>query len=61
MSHKPVKPADRWVGHVVVGLLVGALVGKAKGLPGFVVGAIVGGVAHEVIDAPAAQLIADLS
>lgn len=52
---------DRIIAHAVVGVGVGALVGKRTGLWGFIVGAVVGVVVHEALDAPAAQVVADIS
>jgi hypothetical protein len=50
---------DRALSHVVVAIAVGLIVGKKFGKWGFVVGALVGAEAHEILDAPVAQVIAD--
>jgi hypothetical protein len=62
MSGKRPRPTktDRLISHVAVGLAAGALVGTKKGLGGFIVGALVGAGAHAALDAPTAQLVADV-
>jgi hypothetical protein len=52
---------DRIVSHVIVGLVVGALVGRKAGVWGFVLGGLLAAGAHELADAPGAQIIADLT
>jgi hypothetical protein len=49
----------RLISHALVGLGVGYLGAKEKGFAGFIVGVVVGTAAHEVLDAPVAQLLAD--
>jgi len=62
MSSKRPRPTktDRLISHAAVGLAAGALVGTKKGLGGFLVGALVGAGAHALLDAPAAQLVANI-
>jgi hypothetical protein len=52
--------ATRTAAHVAVGVLVAALAVKTgKGPGGAVLGALLGAVAHEMLDAPIAQLMAN--
>ena len=52
--------ATRTAAHVAVGVLVAALAVKTgKGPGGAVLGALLGAAAHEMLDAPVAQLMAN--
>jgi hypothetical protein len=58
-----VRPTNgtRTIAHLAVGGLVALLVAKAgKGPGGAVLGAILGMAAHEMLDAPAAQLMTNI-
>jgi F0F1-type ATP synthase assembly protein I len=59
-NHQP-NQTDRIVSHVIVGLLVGLVVGKQTGKWGFVVGVLAGAGAHELLDAPVANVVADFT
>jgi hypothetical protein len=52
--------ADRVVSHAAVSVGVGLLGLKLAGPLGFVAGAVLGLLAHEALDAPLAQAVADL-
>jgi hypothetical protein len=52
---------DRIVSHLVVGLVAGALVGQKTGLWGFIIAGVLAAVAHELLDAPLAGVIAEIS
>jgi hypothetical protein len=52
---------NRLISHAVVGLAVGMLVGSKKGKSGFVMGAIASVAAHEMLDAPVADLVAEFT
>lgn len=53
--------ATRTVAHVAVGGLAAVLAAKAgKGLAGAVLGALLGIAAHEMLDAPVAQLMTNM-
>jgi hypothetical protein len=51
---------DRAVSHAVVSVGAGLLGLRLAGPLGFVAGAVLGLVAHEALDAPLAQAVADL-
>ena len=52
---------DRFVSHLIVGLAVGLLVARKTGPSGIVVGALLAIGAHEMLDAPVAVVVADIS
>jgi Na+/H+ antiporter NhaA len=53
-------PQTRFASHLLVGLAVGSVAGKKSGLFAFAFAAIASVLAHEVLDAPVAQLLTDL-
>lgn len=61
MANKRPTGTDRAISHVLVGLLAGVVVGRKAGVAGFIIGGIVGAILHEALDAPAAQVVADLA
>jgi len=52
---------DRIISHVLVALVVGLLVGRKRGIQGFLIGAVAGAVGHELLDAPIANLVAEIT
>lgn len=52
---------DRVISHVLVGLAVGAIVSRKAGKWGFLVGALASAVAHELLDAPVAGIVAEFT
>jgi hypothetical protein len=52
--------ADRILGHIIVAAVVAFVGSKVKGVPGAITGAVIGVIAHEELDAPLAQVIAEL-
>jgi F0F1-type ATP synthase assembly protein I len=62
MSNRhPPNSTDRFVSHIIVGLAVGLLVARKAGASGVVVGALLAMGAHEMFDAPVADLVADIT
>lgn len=61
MANKQPSDADRIMGHLIVAAVVAFIGSRIKGVPGAIAGAVIGVVAHEELDAPLAQLIAELS
>jgi hypothetical protein len=53
-------PAARLLSHMIVGATAGAIVGKRTGPGGALLSALVAVVAHEQLDAPVADILADL-
>jgi hypothetical protein len=51
--------ATRLLSHAFVGIAAGVVVGRRAGIVGFTVAAFAGSVAHELFDAPVADLLAD--
>jgi len=52
---------DRIVSHVIVGIAAGLLVARKAGASGVLVGALVAVGAHEMLDAPVADFIAEVT
>jgi hypothetical protein len=52
---------DRAISHALVALAGGAVGASRNGLPGFVIGAVVTTAAHVVLDAPLADVVADVT
>ena len=61
MSNKRPTNTDRIVSHILVGLVVGYLVGKQTGKWGFVIAALASAGAHEMFDAPVANVVAEIT
>ena len=61
MAKKRPSETDRLLSHVIVALIVGFVGNQIKGAPGAIAGAVLGVIAHEELDAPVAQMIADLA
>jgi hypothetical protein len=59
MTNNQPSQVDRIAADVFVGVVAGALVGTKTGVVGFVVGGLLSGLAHHLLDAPVAQVIAN--
>lgn len=53
-------PQTRLLAHVLVGLFAGAAISRKTGTDTFPVAAVLAALAHEALDAPLAQGLADL-
>jgi hypothetical protein len=60
-NNKPTQ-ADRLISHTLVGLAVAFIASQIiSGAPGAIIGFVAGVIAHDELDAPVAQVIADLA
>ena len=61
MTARKPNSSERIAAHVIVGLAVGALFYKKSGFGGSLLLALLAVLAHEALDAPLAQLLAELA